>query len=221
MRSFKMSFRIEGFQNELEKLYPESYSKIWEWMQLSTDKLTEVMKNNIHAKFKESGFDAVLAMRNENTKHIKHFKDRLGDSLPHDDELKIEMAIEFYKIYNSIIYELEPTLRAIKDDGKEKGSNADKLSIASDWMDAFMRKITKPKLPTDDKIKDLFNEIYPGFKLEFDMSSLKTPKFAKGGKLQKTSISEALRFIVLEKHPEIDEVTADAIYRRYKNIGYW
>ena len=112
------------------------------------------------------------------------------------------------------------------DRGKTKlqtqiSSNADRLSIASDWMDPLMKKITSINKPANGDVLKAFEEVFPGFKKKFKYKELPNPFINDDGYLMKSSVGKAVKFIFEEKHNDI--ITADAIIRRYdkRDLPNW
>jgi hypothetical protein len=121
------------------------------------------------------------------------------------------------------IYELKKFDELIKEKPKKKQkvkeSNNGKLYIASEWMDPLVERIASLEIPTHEQVKKIINDEYSEFELLFDIKKLKTPYFAKG-RLNKTSIGEALKFIYEKKYTP-KTIKVDSIIRKYNDNGTW
>src|SRR5690625_4349168 len=134
----------------------------------------------------------------------------------------MEIVIDYYDMFIAQINAVKATLvrRGGEGNKHDGSSNADKLSIAEEWMTPLMDKITAFDVPRHEDVLNVFIQEYPGFDIRFDLNSLKTPYFAKGGRYIKKSIALAIIFIFEKKHPgkKVEEYTT--ITKRYDYLSW-
>lgn len=96
-------------------------------------------------------------------------------------------------------------------------SNADKLSVANEWLFEVIKDISLLDEPTNTKIFDIIRKEFPEFKQvpgELNLS------FTKGqNNINKTNIDKALRFLFIQRHDQ--NIAEGTIKRKFDEYGMW
>lgn len=95
--------------------------------------------------------------------------------------------------------------------------NADKLSIANDWLFSIITAITSLEEPTHEMVLDIIQKEFPEFKHVPGKEDL---SFIKGlNNINKSSIDKALRYLFNEKYD--DNIAEGTIRSKFNKYGMW
>lgn len=144
----------------------------------------------------------------------------LQPSFVENHKHKVSLKRVTRKIISGLYPEQLPYFNELSEDEKSEmssNSNAEKLSVAYDWLFPIITAISSLEEPTHELILEVIQKEFPEFKCvpgEEDLS------FIKGlNNINKTSIDKALRYLFIERHNKI--IAKGTIKRTLNGYGMW